>query len=213
MLRRLIPTALALFIAAPLAAQAPTGLMMRVYRSTNANDPDDVPDVQIATVEDGFYVTTGPAAVLWRPEQAVTGDYTLGGRFTLMAAASHRTFYGVVFGGRNLEGAQQTYHYFMVAQTGEFVIIHRADDTTTTHLQTGTAHPSVRVANASGRSVNDLEVRVGGTQIEFVVNGTIVHTAAKTGVLANTDGIWGVRINHVLPGGVLVRNLGVSAMD
>jgi hypothetical protein len=48
--------------------------------------------------------------------------------------------------------------------------------------------------------------------VEFVVNGTVVHTAPKAGPLADTNGIWGVRINHVLPG-VLVENLGVTPMN
>jgi hypothetical protein len=199
---------LSLFAAAPLAAQAPEGLMMRVDRSTNAADPDDVPEVEIVTVPDGIQVTTGPAVTLWRPEQTVTGNYTLRGRFTLLAPSSHRNFYGLIFGGRNLESENQRYLYFMVAQTGEFVIIHRIDNANTAQIQTYTAHASVAQPDANGRSVNDLEVRVGASQIEFVVNGAVVHTAQKTGPLMETNGIWGVRINHVLPG-VVVENLEV----
>jgi hypothetical protein len=100
----------------------------------------------------------------------------------------------------------------MVAQTGEFVIINRIDNMNTNQIQTYTAHPAIQRPDANGRSVNDLAIRVGPEQIEFVVNGTVVHTAAKSGPLADTNGIWGVRINHVLPG-VVVENLGVAPMD
>ena len=55
----------------------------------------------------------------------------------------------------------------------------------------------------------NLEVRVGADATQFVVNGTVVFTAPKTGMAARTDGIWGVRVNHVIPG-VLVENLRVS---
>jgi hypothetical protein len=199
----------ALFLTAPLAAQVPEGLMMRVDRSANAADPDDVPEVTVTTVGSGFQVNTGPAAVLWKADQTATGTYTLRGRFTLQAPSSHRNFYGLVFGGRDLAGAGQNYIYFMVAQTGEFILIHRANSETTHTVQAATANPAVRVPDASGRSVNDLEVRVGASQIEYVVNGTVVHTTPKSGMTGNTDGIWGVRINHVLPG-VLVENLGVT---
>ena len=137
------------------------------------------------------------------------GNYTLSGRFTLLEPSSHRNFYGLIFGGRNLNSENQRYLYFMVAQTGEFVIINRIDNTNTSQIQTYTAHPSVQRPDAAGRSVNDLAVRVGAEQVEFLVNGTVVHTAAKTGSLADTNGIWGVRINHVLPG-VVVENLGVT---
>ena len=46
-------------------------------------------------------------------------------------------------------------------------------------------------------------------EIDFVVNGTVVHTAPRAGMTASTDGIWGMRINHRLPG-VLVEDLGVT---
>jgi hypothetical protein len=80
--------------------------------------------------------------------------------------------------------------------------------------------------DASGRSVNTLEVRVSANQIQYVVNGQVVHTSPKAvtatlpppgrgqtaptkPVTLSTDGIWGVRINHVLPG-IVVENLGVT---
>jgi hypothetical protein len=44
------------------------------------------------------------------------------------------------------------------------------------------------------------------------VNGTVVHTTPRSGMTGNTDGIWGVRINHVLPG-VLVENLSMTPGD
>ncbi len=203
---------LVLFAFAPLAAQATAGLMLRVDESTNAADPDDVPEVTIATVGSGFQVNTGPAATIWEADQTASGNYTLRGRFTLLAPSSHRNFYGLVFGGRNLESENQRYLYFMIAQTGDFVVIHRIDNANTSQIQTYTQHASVATPDASGRSVNDLEVRVGANEVAFVVNGTVVHTAPKTGPLAETDGIWGVRINHVLPG-VLVENLGVSPAE
>jgi hypothetical protein len=212
MMRPLSAALLALFIAGPAFAQVPEGLMMRVDRSNNAADPDDVPEVTITTVGSGFQVTTGPAVTLWKADQRATGNYVLRGRFTLMAPSSHRNFYGLIFGGRNLASENQRYLYFMVAQTGEFVIINRIDNTNTNQIQTYTANAAIRRPDESGRSVNDLEVRVGANQVEFVVNGTVVHTAAKTAALAETNGIWGVRINHVLPG-VLVENLGITPMN
>lgn len=32
----------------------------------------------------------------------------------------------------------------------------------------------------------------------YVVNGTVVHTTPKTGMTAKTDGIVGIRVNHLL---------------
>ena len=72
-----------------------------------------------------------------------------------------------------------------------------------------TTHAAVVRPDESGRSVNDLEVRVGADKLDYVVNGTVVHSTPKAGLTAQTDGIWGVRINHVLPG-VLVEGLAVT---
>ena len=47
-------------------------------------------------------------------------------------------------------------------------------------------------------SVNDLEVRVQANKIDYVVNGTVVHSTPKTGMTAKTDGLVGIRVNHML---------------
>jgi hypothetical protein len=65
----------------------------------------------------------------------------------------------------------------------------------------------VKRPDETGRSVNTLEVRVGRDQIEYLVNGVVVHTTPRTGMTARTDGLWGVRINHLLD--VHVEGLGL----
>jgi len=198
-------------LASPLAAQAPEGIRMRVDRSINPQDPDDVPEVAVRAVPNGIRVQTGPAVMLWRDDQRATGNYTLSARFTLEQPSGHRNYYGLVFGGRNLQSENQWYLYFMVAQTGHFVVINRIDNVNTNYIVNHTENAAIRRPDASGRSVNDLAVRVGANRIEFVVNGTVVHTAEKTGALLDTNGNYGVRINHQLPG-VVVENLSVTPM-
>jgi hypothetical protein len=184
---------------------------MRVDRSINPADPDDVPEVQVRAVPNGIRVQTGPAVMLWRDDQRATGNYTLSARFTLEQPSGHRNYYGLVFGGRNLQSENQWYLYFMVAQTGQFTVINRIDNVNTNSLVSHTENAAIRRPDASGRSVNDLAVRVSANRIEFVVNGTVVHAADKTGALLDTNGNYGVRINHVLPG-VVVENLTVTPM-
>jgi hypothetical protein len=55
---------------------------------------------------------------------------------------------------------------------------------------------AVKTLDSSGKSVNQLEVRVGADKVEYLVNGTVVQTTPKTGL--KTDGIYGIRINHQL---------------
>ena len=40
-------------------------------------------------------------------------------------------------------------------------------------------------------------VRVAGNKIDYLVNGTTVHSTPKSGLTAKTDGIYGVRVNHL----------------
>ena len=161
------------------------------------------------TTESGFQINTGPATVAWSPENTATGTYTLKGKFTLQAPSDHTNYYGLVFGGGELEGDRQNYLYFLVAQNGTYLVKHRANSETVHDVVARGPHDAVVEPGADGTSVNDLEVRVGADSIDFVINGTVVHTQARTGMAANTDGIWGVRVNHRIPG-VLVEGLGTG---
>lgn len=200
---------LALLLVVPLSVQAQAGMQVRLDRSTNAADPDDVPDVTLEAAGDGFQVNTGPAAVVWNPANTATGTYTLKGKFTLLEPSGHVNYYGLIFGGGALEGEQQNYLYFLVAQNGTYIVKHRANNEAVHDIVGRTEHDAVRKPGSDGRSVNDLEIRVGADELEFLVNGTVVHTQPRTGMASRTDGIWGVRINHRIPG-VLVEGLDVG---
>ena len=215
-MKRLLSFSLiALLAAASLTAQSvPTGWKQRIDRSTSASDPDAAGAVKILTAGSGFHVETPSAAIFWNAANTATGNYTLKGTFTLNKPSGHVNFYGLVFGGSALEGAEQKYLYFVVAQNGAWLIKTRTGDTTastfaglTGALRNGAVvNPAVKIPDASGKSVNALEVRVQADKIDFVVNGTVVHSAPKTGL--TTDGIWGFRSNHLLD--INVDDLGVS---
>jgi len=196
MLRTLLLTASIALVAAPLAAQAPDGWKVRVDRSTSAEDPDDRPDLKVVTMGKGFHVTGGPAGTFWNPANSAKGDFTATATFQLMKPSGHVNYYGLIFGGGDLEGAAQNYIYFLVAQNGTYTIRHRAGDQVH-DIQRGPS-PAVAQPGADGRSSNTLEVRVAGSTISYVVNGTVVHTTPKSGMTAKTDGIVGVRVNHQL---------------
>ena len=56
--------------------------------------------------------------------------------------------------------------------------------------------------------MNALEVRVKADAIDYLVNGVVVHSTPKTGMTAATDGIAGIRVNHLLE--VQIDGFGVS---
>jgi hypothetical protein len=198
---------LALAALAPLAAQAPKGWKMRVDRSTSASDPDAAGDIKFVTEGTGYHATNPQAAIYWNPANTATGVYTLKGTFTLMKPSGHNNYYGLIFAGTGLEGPQQNYDYFVVAQNGTWLIKKR-DGEATSNIAPKTPNDAVKKPDATGKSVNSLEVRVGTDKVDFVVNGAVVHSEPKTGGMAKTDGIYGIRVNHLLE--VQVDGLSVS---
>jgi hypothetical protein len=187
-----------------LAAQSPKGWKVRVDESKNASDPDAAGSVKFVTMGTGFHATNPQAAVYFNPANTASGVYTLKGTFVLQKPSGHTNYYGLVFGGSGLEGANQKYSYFMVAQNGSWMIKTRDGERTG---DVGRAvNDAVKKPDASGKSTNALEVRVGADKIDFVVNGTVVNSQPKSAL--KTDGIWGARVNHLLE--VHIADLGVS---
>lgn len=189
---------LACFAIAPLVAQAPKGWLLRIDRSTSASDPDAAGSVKLAAAGTALHATTPQAAVFWNPANTAAGVYTLKGTFTLLRPSGHTNYYGLLFGGSDLGGARQSYLYFMVAQDGTWLLKRRDGNTDTQDLAGRTRHAAVKKPDASGKSTNALEVRVLADRINYVVNGTVVHSTPRTGPTAKTDGLWGFRSNHLL---------------
>lgn len=208
MKRHVLVAGLALAAVATLLAQAPKGWKMRVDASTSASDPDGSGSISFVTMGSGYHATNPQAAVYWNPANTAQGVYTLKGTFTLMKPSGHTNYYGLVFGGSGLEGAQQKYLYFMVAQNGTWLIKHRTADGATENVSSKERSDAVKKPDDTGKSTNALEVRVGADKVDYVVNGTVVHTTPKTGATADTDGLYGIRVNHLLE--VQVDGLGVS---
>lgn len=193
----ILTLALIPFLGVPLAAQAPAGWQVRVDHSESAADPDDVPELTVMAMGTGFHVIGGPAGTFWNPANRVEGNYRARATFNLMKPSGHTNYYGLTFGGEDLAGAGQKYLYFLVAQNGNYLIKARSGEEVS-DVQASTPHPAVRRPGADGRSTNTLEVRVTDDTISYLVNGTIVHTTPKSDVTAVTDGLVGVRVNHVL---------------
>jgi len=206
MKRCLSVTVLALLTVVPLVAQAPKGWRLRVDRSTTASDPDAAGAIKFTASGSGLHAVNPQAAVYWNPANTVAGAYSLKGTFTLMKPSGHTNYYGLVFGGSDLEGPKQAYLYFLVAQDGTW-LVKRRDGEATQDVLPKTPSDAVKKPDASGKSTNALEVRVAADKIEYLVNGTVVNTTPKSGQ-TKTDGIYGIRVNHLLD--VQVDGLAVS---
>jgi len=199
----------ALLALAPAFAQAPKGWKLRSDHSSDASDPDAAGANKFVVSGSGFHATNPMAAIYWNPANTVTDNYTLKGTFKLIKSTGYDEYYGLIFGGSGLEGAMQSYLYFMVTDDGTY-LIKRRDGSSTQGVSPKTPNAAVKKPDASGMATNALEVRVNADKIEFVINGTVVTTLPKTGPAAKTDGIYGMRINHQLD--VQIDGFGVSKM-
>jgi hypothetical protein len=196
----------ALAAATSLAAQSPKGWLVRADRSTSATDPDAAGNIKFTTAGSGFHAVTPQAAVFWEPATTASGSYSLKGTFTLNRPSGHTNYYGLVFGGNDLGGPRQSYFYFLVAQDGSWLLKRREGEAT---QDVGRAvNAAVKRPDATGKSVNALEVRAGADKTEYFVNGTLVTTTPKTGPTAKTDGLYGIRVNHLLD--VQIDGFGLS---
>jgi len=198
---------------ATLSAQAQltsaAGWKERVDASTEASDPDPAGDVKFTAIPGGFHTVNPKAAVFYHPANTASGTYTLKGTFSQNARSSHVNYIGFVFGAKDLSGPGESYTYFLVApQNGTYLVKQRtgAGNNDTKDVTRG-QNPAIVQLDASGKATNTLEVRVGAEKIDYVVNGTVVASSPKAGI--NTDGIWGMRVNHALPD-VSITALSVS---
>jgi hypothetical protein len=206
-MKRLLSFTILLSLAlAPLAAQSVAGWKVRADRSTSATDPDGAGKIQFTPVGKGFHAVNPQAAVYWNPANTAKGPYTVKGTFTLNEPSGHNNYYGLVFGGSNLEGAEQAYTYFLIGQDGSFLVKKRIGDAKTDNVVAKTPHAAIKKPEAGGKSTNVLEVRVLADRVDFAVNGTVVGSSPKANL--TTDGIWGLRVNHLLD--VTIDEVGVT---
>ncbi|MDP9053160.1 MAG: hypothetical protein M3N93_02480 [Acidobacteriota bacterium] len=180
-----------------ICAASTEGWKVRVDRSNSATDPDASGSIKFVASGPGFHASNPQAAVYWNSANVASGSYTLKGTFTLLEPSNHTNYYGLIFGGKDLDGAQQSYAYFTVAQDGTW-LIKRRDGSSTSNVAPKTHSDAVKTPGPDGKCVNALEVRVMPARVDFVVNGAVVHSEPKSGALASTDGIYGMRVNHFL---------------
>ena len=202
----MVALAISTIAAATVAAQGTAGWKQRIDRSTSATDPDPAGEVKFMAMGGGFHTANPSAAIFWNPKNVASGNYTLKATFAQNQRSSHPNYLGLMFGGKDLDGAAQSYTYFTVAQNGTWLVKQRNGEATKDILARA-ANPAVVQLDASGKATNTLEVRVLADKIDYVVNGTVVGSSPKTGV--PTDGIYGFRINHALPE-VMITGLSLS---
>jgi len=131
----------------------------------------------------------------YNPAWTATGNHTFSATLTQNAKATHPTAYGLMFGGSNLDGDNQTYSYFLVRQAGQFYIANRVGGTVTAVVP-WTANSAIKPQGDDGKQSNTLSVQVTGNNVVFSVNGTELNRQPASSVHVN--GLYGFRIGHRL---------------
>jgi hypothetical protein len=144
---------------------------------------------------DMWEVVTGPAHIVYRPQDIASGHYTASATIEQLEKPAHPEAFGIFIGGSDLEGPAQRYTYFLVRATGELAVKVRDGDSTRDVIKWTPAR-NVPKQDASGRASYALGAKVSADAIKFIVNGKEAASLSKVGLPA--DGVAGVRINHNL---------------
>lgn len=161
----------------------------RDNQPANAN----LDNVKFAAMGNGFHVTMGGTnAIFWNPTHDVKGEFEVSATFTQTKPnAEHPEGMGLVFNGANLDKENQSYVYFLV-RDGKYLINHRAGKEVH-KIVPWTAHDAIAKVDASGKTSNKVGVRVAGTDVQYLVNGQVVHTQKRD--YMKPDGMIGLRVN------------------
>ena len=163
--------------------------------SARGDETREISGVAFATMGDGFHVTTGPAGIFYRAEDAVENNFHAEATLTQTKAPEHAEAYGLFFGGTGLESTGQKYTYFLVRGDGQFTIKQRNADIVNTVVD-WTPNAAVVQADAEGKATNTLTIDARGEQIAFGANGQTLHTMEVRPEQMN--GVVGLRVNHNL---------------
>ncbi len=178
-------------------AKVAGGGMLPAGWSGRTDGADALANVKFVPMGEGMHLTLGPATVLYRATDAVTGPFHTLATFNQTKAPMHPEGYGLFYAGRGLAGAAQQYTYFLVRGDGKF-LIKRRDGAATTVVKDWTDSPAVTKADSLGKASNLLEIdnKSNPAKVGFKVNGQEVYSMdAKPG---DANGNVGLRVNHNL---------------
>ncbi len=169
----------------------------------------DSADIYFVNKSPGWHVTTGPAAIFYHPAGTADGTYRAEVLMHLFDPGDRTEAFGLFFGGQNLDEENQTYDYFLIRNSGEY-LIKRREGGETSMIQDWTPHESINTFTAadSFSVANRLEIRILEEEAHFSVNGEQVAVLPRAAV--QQDGIVGLRINHGLD--VRVEDLSVTPL-
>ncbi len=154
-------------------------------------------DVFFVSMVPGWHITTGPAGIFYHPASTASGVFTAHATIHLFDPAGRNEAFGLFFGGEDLETANQSYEYFLIRNSGEYLIKRRIGSETQLIQDWTPSDAIVRYTDPEVFSVpNTLAVSVGAQEVRFLIND--VEVASYPSAELASDGIVGLRVNHAL---------------
>ncbi|GAB5410623.1 MAG: hypothetical protein BalsKO_29880 [Balneolaceae bacterium] len=161
-----------------------------------SSEPDSG-DIYFVNMTPGWHVTTGPRAIFWHPENKAEGDYTVSTSIHLFDTKGRdREGFGLFFAGSDLKGDDQEYIYFLIRNTGDYLIKSRKGKDTKNLTQWIPSDAIVKYeAGSESTALNNLSVKVWANTIDFFINNERVLGMGRE---IKTDGLFGLRVNHAV---------------
>jgi len=168
----------------------------KAIADVNVGSDAESADVFFVNMTPGWHITSGPAGIYYHPENKIEGDFTLNSKIYLFdTKGRNREGFGVFIGGNDLNGEDQSYVYFLLRNTGEYLIKKRTgSETSTIKGWTKTDAMKMFTEETESSAENNFQVKVAGDEMTFSLNGDIL-TSMEKGDL-NTNGHYGFRVNH-----------------
>ncbi len=162
----------------------------------NVGSDSESADVFFVNMTPGWHITTGPAGIYYHPENIAEGDFTLDSKIYLFdTKGRNREAFGLFIGGQNLKSDDQSYVYFLLRNTGEYLIKKRnGSETSTIKGWTKAENMNLFTDETESSAENDFQVNVTGDEITFSLNGKVLTNMEKGDL--NTAGHYGFRVNH-----------------
>jgi hypothetical protein len=189
----------------------PAGWNVRTEPNRQTGQPAPLANVKFTNMgPGGLHTTVGPAAIYWRNQDTVSGNYHVVAKMIQMKNPAHPEAFGIFIGGKNLADSAQTYTYLLVRPIDGMYSIRRRTGYTTrpTAIVEWTASDAVTKADSTGNASNELSVEVRGGKAKFMVNGKEVYTGDAASL--DVNGVVGYRVNHNLD--VHLGPLGIHKM-
>jgi hypothetical protein len=179
--------------------KVPEGWEFRLDRADDSVkfiDEADKAGLFFVNMTPGWHLTTGPRGIFYHPANTVMGEYSIHTKLYLFNPnGRNREGYGLFFAGKDLQKPEQEYIYFLIRNTGDFLVKARKGEELEVIIDWTASDAIVLYDNEEVSSVaNELMVKVGRDTLSFFINSEEVAAVPKQDF--STEGIFGLRVNH-----------------